>query len=180
MVAAGVGGYRSIYVSTSCRHKKKPTNPEEDVLVNKTNQRSTNKKTYMEKKIKQKRTVWGVIDVYRFITVEKLASLMRKTIGNERLKDVWVCDNVLNRLSIYSSDEMQEILLYYPEIKDIRPSAKIEDMHLIKEIAYRFGYKIRPVTPPDVEEKQEIVRLALFHLISFHFIVIRIIISPSF
>lgn len=61
---------------------------------------------------------------------------------------------------------MQEILLYYPEIKDIRPSAKIEDMHLIKEIAYRFGYKIRPVTPPDVEEKQEIV-CSFFFL--FHF-----------
>lgn len=52
---------------------------------------------------------------------------------------------------------MQEILLYYPEIRNIRPSAKIGDLHLIKEIAYRFGYKIRPATPPDVEEKQEIV-----------------------
>lgn len=66
---------------------------------------------------------------------------------------------------------MQEILLYYPEIKDIRPSAKIEDMHLIKEIAYRFGYKIRPVAPPDVEEKQEIVCIFLF---CFYFVFIRI------
>lgn len=61
---------------------------------------------------------------------------------------------------------MQEILLYYPEIKDIRPSAKIEDMKLIKEIAYKFGYKIRPVAPPDAEEKQEIV------CIFFHFFVV--------
>lgn len=90
IVAAGVGGYRSISVSASCRHKKKTTNPDEEVLVNKTNQRSTNKKTYLAKKIKQKRTVWGVIDVYRFITVGKLASLMKKTIGNEQFS-ILVC-----------------------------------------------------------------------------------------
>lgn len=90
-MVAGVGGYRSIHVSASYRHKKKTTNPEEEVLVNKTNQRSTNKKTYLEKKIKQKRTVWGVIDVYRFITVEKLASLMKKTIGNKKKKRFSMC-----------------------------------------------------------------------------------------
>lgn len=97
------------------------------------------------------------------------------------LLGVRVCGYVLNPFSIYPPDEMQEILLYYPEIKDIRPSAKIEDMHLIKEIAYRFGYKIRPVTPPDVEEKQEIVctfSFVSFCLISFDSIVIQIIIFP--
>lgn len=85
MAAAGIGGYRSIYVSALYRYKKKTTNPEDEVLVNKTNQRSTNKKSFLEKKIKQKRTVWGAIDVYRFISVEKLASLMKKSIGNKQV-----------------------------------------------------------------------------------------------
>lgn len=71
--------------------KKKTANPLEDVLVHKTNQRSTNKKTYLEKKIKQKRTVCGVIDVYRFITIEKMASLMNKTIGKLELLVVRKC-----------------------------------------------------------------------------------------
>lgn len=72
---------RSVSI-TSTIQKKKEANPEEDVLKHKTNQRSTNKKTFFEKKIKAKPTVWGSINVYRFITVEKLASLLNKTIGN--------------------------------------------------------------------------------------------------
>lgn len=68
---------------TSIVHKKERPEPEQEVIVHKTNQRSTNKKkTIFEKKIKQKPTVWGCIDVYRFITVETLASLMKKSIGN--------------------------------------------------------------------------------------------------
>lgn len=72
-------GQRSICLSSFVH--KKHVNPEEQVIVNKTNQRSTNKKTLSERKMKQKPTVWGVIDVYRFITVEKLASLMKKSVG---------------------------------------------------------------------------------------------------
>lgn len=62
--------------------KKKELNPEEQLIVHKTNQRSTNKKTFLEKRIKKKPTVWGIVDVYRFITVEKLASVLNKSIGN--------------------------------------------------------------------------------------------------
>lgn len=54
-------------------------------------------------------------------------------------------------------DEMQEVLLYFPQVKDIRPSAKIEDVHLIKEIVAKFGYKMRMVAHPQQEEKEEIV-----------------------
>lgn len=54
---------------------------------------------------------------------------------------------------------MQEALLYFPEIKDIRPSATIEDLHLIKEIVAKFGYKTRTVAHPNAEEKEEIVSL---------------------
>lgn len=79
-------GQRSICVSSFLHEKKKHVNPEEQVIVHKTNQRSTNKKTLNERKIKQKRTVWGIIDVYRFITVEKLASLMDKNIGEYESK----------------------------------------------------------------------------------------------
>lgn len=77
------GNIRSIYVSSLLHKEKKHKNPEEEVIVNKTNQRSTNKnkKHILERKIKPKRTVWGVIDIYRFITVEKLASLMEKSVG---------------------------------------------------------------------------------------------------
>lgn len=71
---------RSIYTTTNV-FKKKEKNPEEQPIVHKTNQRSTNKKTIFERKMKTKPTVWGIIDVYRFITVEKLASLMKKSIG---------------------------------------------------------------------------------------------------
>lgn len=71
---------RSIYTTANV-FKKKATNPEDQVLTHKTNQRSTNKKTQFERKIKAKPTVWGIIDVYRFITVEKLAGLMNKSVG---------------------------------------------------------------------------------------------------
>lgn len=54
-------------------------------------------------------------------------------------------------------DEMQEVLLYFPQVKDIRASAKIEDVHLIKEIVAKFGYKMRMVAHPQQEEKEEIV-----------------------
>lgn len=69
---------------------------------------------------------------------------------------------------------MQEVLLYYPEVKDIRPSAKLEDLHLLKEIAARFGYKIRLGAKPDSEEKHEIVRIfcfcsIFFSLVNYHY-----------
>lgn len=84
--ATAIGEHRSVHISASYRNNKKKSsgNPEDEVLVHKTNQRSTNKKTFLERKIKPKRTVWGVIDVYRFITIEKLASLMKKSIGKLR------------------------------------------------------------------------------------------------
>lgn len=74
-------GRRSICLNTILQKKERP-DPQVEVLVNKRSQRSTNKKTFFEKKMKQKTTVWGIIDVYRFITVGKLASLMNKSIGN--------------------------------------------------------------------------------------------------
>lgn len=52
---------------------------------------------------------------------------------------------------------MQEILLYFPKVSDIRPSAKLEDIHTIKEIVAKFGYKIRIVGQPQHEEKEDIV-----------------------
>lgn len=54
-------------------------------------------------------------------------------------------------------DEMQEALLYFPQVGDIRPSAKLEDLHLIKEIVAKFGYKMRNVPNPQQEEKEVIV-----------------------
>lgn len=82
---------RSIYTTTNV-FKKKEKNTEELPLVHKTNQRSTNKKTIFERKIKTKPTVWGIIDVYRFITVEKLASLMNKSIGKLQTNSTFCLD----------------------------------------------------------------------------------------
>lgn len=65
---------------------KKTTNPEEEVIKHKTNQRSTNKKAIHLKNLnKPKRTVLGCIDVYRFMTVEALATALNKSIGNNDL-----------------------------------------------------------------------------------------------
>lgn len=73
---------RSVCISAKLQKKKTPPTQEE-VIVNKTNQRtSTNKRSFLEKKIKQKKSVLGTIDVYRFITVECLAALVNKSIGN--------------------------------------------------------------------------------------------------
>lgn len=55
--------------------------------------------------------------------------------------------------------------MYFPIIKDIRPTAKIEDLHLLKEIAGKCGYKIRIVAQPNAEEKQELVST---HNFAFH------------
>lgn len=54
-------------------------------------------------------------------------------------------------------DDMQEVLLLFPTVTDIRPEAKIENVHLLKDIAAKCGYKIRMVAPPNAEVKEEIV-----------------------
>lgn len=80
--------YRSICASSTVY--KKHANPEEEVLVHKTSLRSTNKKPELEKRAKAKQTVWGIVDVYRFITIESLAKLLKKSTG-------WFnCVNILN------------------------------------------------------------------------------------
>lgn len=68
--------------------------------------------------------------------------------------------NANSKFNIYNcliAEEMQEVLLYFPQVRDIRPSAQIEDIHMIKDIAAKCGYKVRTVAPPSAEEKQEIV-----------------------
>lgn len=56
---------------------QKSRNPEEEILSRKKPKKN---KTFIEKKIKQK-SEWGIVDVYRFITLEKFASAMGKTDG---------------------------------------------------------------------------------------------------
>lgn len=57
---------------------------------------------------------------------------------------------------------MQEVLLYIREIEDIGPKAQIESIHLLKDIAFKCGYKIRIVASPNAEEKQEVVSRIIF------------------
>lgn len=68
----------------------------------------------------------------------------------------------MSLVSYYFTDELQEVMLYFPEIRDIRPSAKIEDLHLVRDIALKCGYKVRFVAPPTAEEKEEVVSETLF------------------
>lgn len=68
----------------------------------------------------------------------------------------------MSLVSYYFTDELQEVMLYFPEIRDIRPSAKIEDLHLVRDIALKCGYKVRFVAPPTPEEKEEVVSETLF------------------
>lgn len=52
---------------------------------------------------------------------------------------------------------MQEVLLYFPDsCPDIRPTAKIEDVHVLRDIATKCGYKVRYIAAPS-EEKHEVV-----------------------
>lgn len=68
---------RSVCTTSIVQRDKSSQNPEEEVLK-KSAKTMRNK---MLKKKKQKSTVWGIIDVYRFIDVQTLASLMKKSIG---------------------------------------------------------------------------------------------------
>lgn len=54
-------------------------------------------------------------------------------------------------------DEMQEVLLYFPEVRDISASAQLENLQVIKEIAGKCGYKVRFVASPFNEDKEEVV-----------------------
>lgn len=72
---------------------------------------------------------------------------------------VWIfkeCDEFI------VSDEIQEVLLFFPEINDIRPKAQIEDMQLLKRIVSKFGYKMRMVPSPFKEEVIEVVSKIYF------------------
>lgn len=42
-------------------------------------------------------------------------------------------------------------------MSDLRGSARIENLELCSGIARKCGYKVRYVTSPDAEEKQEVV-----------------------
>lgn len=64
------------------------------------------------------------------------------------------------------SEELQEVLLLFPQINDISPQAQIEDISIIKEIVAKCGYKIRIVGNPLKEEAEvvEIVRKNIIFL----------------
>lgn len=60
---------------------------------------------------------------------------------------------------------MQEVLLYFPEIRDISASAQIENLQLIKEIAGKCGYKVRFVASPHTEDKEDVVSIAYYSVL---------------
>lgn len=44
--------------------------------------------------------------------------------------------------------------MYFPQVTDIRPNAKIEDLALLKEIVAKCGYKMRLVANPHKENEK--------------------------
>ncbi|XP_031617973.1 translation initiation factor IF-2, mitochondrial [Contarinia nasturtii] len=115
--------------TTSMVRKKKNVNPEEEVLVK-------SAKTERNKRIVKKRpksTVWGVVDIYRGIDIQTLASSMNRSI-----------------------EIVQQVLTYFPQVVDTQPNAKIDSIPLAKEIAAKCGYRTRITAPPDAEVKEEI------------------------
>lgn len=62
-------------------NKENTSNPEEQTLKHKKTREAAKRKTFFQKKIKQKSTEWGIVDVYRFITLQQLAKLLDKPLG---------------------------------------------------------------------------------------------------
>ncbi|XP_055853511.1 translation initiation factor IF-2, mitochondrial [Episyrphus balteatus] len=88
---------------------------------------------YSPKKLKNKILTFGVVDVWRRMTVEELA-------------------NSLSR----SLDDVQEVMLYVDGADNIEPHARLEDLKIIQEIVKKCGMKSRVVAAPQKEIASEI------------------------
>ncbi|XP_055905743.1 translation initiation factor IF-2, mitochondrial [Eupeodes corollae] len=88
---------------------------------------------YSPKKLKNKILTFGVVDVWRRMTVEELA-------------------NSLNRCL----DDVQEVMLYVDGADNIEPHARLEDLKIIQEIVKKCGMKSRVVAAPEKEILSEL------------------------
>lgn len=54
-----------------------------------------------------------------------------------------------------SLDDVQEVMLYVKGADDIEPSARLEDVKIIREIVQKCGLKSKIIAAPDKQETQE-------------------------
>lgn len=79
-------------------------------------------------KIKNKITTFGVVDIWRNMTVQDLAGTLRKDV-----------------------EHVQEVMLYIKGADNLEPLARLEDMKIIREIALKCGHRTRVVAAPSTK-----------------------------
>lgn len=83
---------------------------------------------YSPKKLKNKTLTFGIVDIWRRMTVEDLARSCNRSL-----------------------DDVQEVMLYVEGADNIEPSAVLEDLKIIQEIVRKCGMKSRIVAAPQKE-----------------------------
>lgn len=76
----------------------------------------------------------------------------------------------MNLCLISILEEIQEVLLYFPQIKDIRASAKIDDLRLVKDIAAKCGFKVRNVAQKSDDEPESVSEFSIDKVVFDYFI----------
>lgn len=103
-------------------------------------------------RIKNKITTFGVVDIWRNMTVQDLAGTLNKDLGE--------CgdDSVVNcsRESLHFKytpllcfpEHIQEVMLYIKGADNLEPDAILADMKIIREIALKCGHKTKIIAAP--------------------------------
>lgn len=84
---------------------------------------------YSPKKLKNKITTHGIIDIWRNITVKELAEVLDRNL-----------------------EDVQEVMLYVKGANDIEPTTRLEDIKIIREIVTKCGMKSRVIAAPENEK----------------------------
>jgi translation initiation factor IF-2 len=84
---------------------------------------------------KKKNEGLDVVDVWRFMTVRELSESMNRNI-----------------------EDIQEAMLYIKDSPDIHPKTRLEDMNIIKDIVKKCGVKMKIVSAPKTDEKEEQIK----------------------
>lgn len=100
---------------------------------------------------KNKKKTFGFAAVWRNMTVLDLAKATNKSLSMN-----YYCLNAIQYLMLLTfTDDLQEVMLYVPDVNDIRPKARLNDQKIIKEIVTKCGLKVNYVAPPKDEEEVE-------------------------
>lgn len=107
---------------------------------------------YSPKKLKNKILTFGVVDVWRRMTVEELANSLNRCLG---IHNFFLLTFSNNNAS-YLTDDVQEVMLYVDGADNIEPQARLEDLKIIQEIVKKCGMKSRVVAAPEKEILSEL------------------------